>query len=711
MNRVPVVVEVIFTLLCSLPGQAQQTVAMATNVIVPPLVNFNGVLTDVNGKPLTDIRGVTFSLYKEEQGGAPLWMETQNVRPDTNGGYAVMLGSTTSAGIPADLFAAGEARWLGVQAAGQPEKPRVLLVAVPYALKAADAETVGGLPASAFMRAKPRGGTAGSSAAATTSKSSDGNLPTGNPLINPKITGKGTVNYIPLWDKTTDIVNSLMFQKNNNIGIGTTTPAATLDVNGKSDVRDTLTLFPKSTDSTVAISGTTFKIDQTGKVTFVSGQIFPGTGTITGVTTSNTSGLQGGGTSGTLNLSVRSAGVTNAMLQNSALKVTAGTGLTGGGSVALGGSTSLAVNLTVVPELGAANTFTNSNTMSVNSSSNPALTLANPSGDGLDISSAGSNGIRVAAAGSDGIAAFGNNAGGYFNGPGFGSYSVATADSNFAAAVYGGGMGSTQETFGVSGYSASDIGIGTYGQAVSASIEGAAFQTLSSPISFGVWGDTGATASVGVFGSADDANAFTGANNSEGGATAVFWNVETTNSTSPILTTNNNTFGGQCTIDVSGNIGCMGANSAVVPVDGGARKVALYAVEAPENWFEDAGSGQLSNGSAVISLESTFAQTVNTEMEYHVFLTPKGDCEGLYVSNETATGFEVHELRHGHSSISFDYRIMAKRKRYENIRLADKTKQFAPRPKRAEGPRPAMPTAQEIRKAQEAHLHAARLAK
>jgi hypothetical protein len=215
-----------------------------------------------------------------------------------------------------------------------------------------------------------------------------------------------------------------------------------------------------------------------------------------------------------------------------------------------------------------------------------------------------------------------------------------------------------------------------------------------------------------VFASADVGNAIWAANNSEGLiSTVVFENDESTDSGVPVLTTLGNSFLGQCMIDVSANLFCSGSKSAVVPVDGGARKVALYAVEAPENWFEDAGSGQLSNGSAVISLESIFAQTVNTEMEYHVFLTPKGDCEGLYVSNETAAGFEVHELRHGHSSISFDYRIMAKRTGYENIRLADKTKQFAPRPKRAVGPRPHMPTAQEIRKAQEAHLHAGYLSK
>jgi len=49
----------------------------------------------------------------------------------------------------------GEARWLGVQPEGQTEQPPILLLGVPYALKAGDAETWGGLPASAFVLAAP----------------------------------------------------------------------------------------------------------------------------------------------------------------------------------------------------------------------------------------------------------------------------------------------------------------------------------------------------------------------------------------------------------------------------------------------------------------------------------------------------------------------------------------------------------------------------
>lgn len=62
-------------------------------------------------------------------------------------------------------------------------------------------------------------------------------------------------------------------------------------------------------------------------------------GDITGVTAG--SGLTGGGTDGTVTLSIGTGAVTNAMLDNSSLTVGAGNGLTGGGSIALGGSGTL----------------------------------------------------------------------------------------------------------------------------------------------------------------------------------------------------------------------------------------------------------------------------------------------------------------------------------------------------------------------------------
>ncbi len=140
---------------CVLRASAQQPAASG---IVPPIVKFGGALTDVNSKPLTGTVGVTFSLYKDQEGGAPLWIETQNVTLDKTGHYTVSLGSTTSQGLPASPFAAGEARWLGVQVQGQAEQARTLLMSVPYALKALDAETIGGKPLSALQLAAPNGG-------------------------------------------------------------------------------------------------------------------------------------------------------------------------------------------------------------------------------------------------------------------------------------------------------------------------------------------------------------------------------------------------------------------------------------------------------------------------------------------------------------------------------------------------------------------------
>jgi hypothetical protein len=49
------------------------------------------------------------------------------------------------------------AHWISTQISGQRESARVLLMSLPYALKAADAEKLGGLPASAFMHANNGG--------------------------------------------------------------------------------------------------------------------------------------------------------------------------------------------------------------------------------------------------------------------------------------------------------------------------------------------------------------------------------------------------------------------------------------------------------------------------------------------------------------------------------------------------------------------------
>jgi len=358
MSRWKLSLSVWLLLICfAVSLSAQQAAPVAANAVVPPVIRFSGVLTDVNSKALTGTVGVTFSLYEEAQGGAALWVETQNVTPDKTGRYSVILGSTTSQGIPAEVFASGEARWLGVQAQGQTEQPRTLLMSVPYALKALDAETVGGKPASSFMLTPQAGG----------NSAVPGKLPPGT------ITGSGTADFIPMFTGSTTIANSGIFQTvGGNVGIATTTPAAKLDVKGTADVRNTLTLFPSGTHATLTVHGTAFEVSSAGLVTFVSGQTFPGTGTVTSV--GSGAGLTGGPITGSGTLSIASGGVTNRMLVNPSLTVAAGTDLTGGGAVALGGTTTLNLDTTKVPLLNAANTFTGNQTVNGNLSATGVVT-------------------------------------------------------------------------------------------------------------------------------------------------------------------------------------------------------------------------------------------------------------------------------------------------------------------------------------------------
>jgi hypothetical protein len=143
---------------------AQQLASSSSSSAVPRLVNFSGKAADAQGKTITGIAGVTLAIYKDQSEGAALWLETQNIQADAKGNYTVQLGATKPDGLPLDLFSSGEARWLGVTINGGTEQPRVLLLSVPYALKALDADTLGGRPASAFMIAPTPGSSAGSSA-------------------------------------------------------------------------------------------------------------------------------------------------------------------------------------------------------------------------------------------------------------------------------------------------------------------------------------------------------------------------------------------------------------------------------------------------------------------------------------------------------------------------------------------------------------------
>jgi trimeric autotransporter adhesin len=398
--------------LATVSSLAAQQSNQDASASIPHLIRFSGVLKDGEGKPAQGTVGITFAFYKDQQGGTPLWMESQDVAPDATGRYSVMLGTTKNDGLPEQLFIAKEARWLSVEPQSLPAPARVLLLSVPYALKAADAETIGGLPPSAFALAAPPITSATPAPAASTSNV----LPASSSVT----TSGGTGNLIPLFSTATDIENSAVSQTGSGstakIGINTTAPASTLDVKGTATVRGTFSLpatgvatatggkssqpanlaasvFNSSSsaavaqtfqfkaeptgNNTTAPSGTLnflygagtsapaetgLKIKSNGQITFATGRTFPtGNGTITGVTAGTD--LIGGGTSGTVTLSVDTTKVVTG--------VTAGTDLTGGG---VGGVPTLTLDTTKVPQLNSANTFTANQAVTGNLTATGAVT-------------------------------------------------------------------------------------------------------------------------------------------------------------------------------------------------------------------------------------------------------------------------------------------------------------------------------------------------
>ena len=206
---------------------ARPTLAASSVTAVPPLILYSGQVESRTGQMFA-----TFLIYQEQSGGEPLFTESQALALDATGHYKVQLGASNPNGLPSDLFSSGEARWLEVQIAGEPAQPRVLLVSVPYALKAADSAMLGGLPASAFALA---GSNTGLVDAATATISPDASAPT-------VTTTGGTANNLAKFSGTSTIVNSIIYDNGTDVGIGTTSPSAKLTVDGTMTVDGASTL-------------------------------------------------------------------------------------------------------------------------------------------------------------------------------------------------------------------------------------------------------------------------------------------------------------------------------------------------------------------------------------------------------------------------------------------------------------------------------------
>jgi hypothetical protein len=460
------------------PLSPRTPAAASAPTAIPSLVPFTGTAVSSEGKPLAGEASMTFMIFKDEAGGEPLWTESQTAAVDSTGHYKVQLGAANPNGLPSDLFANGEARWLEIQIAGEAQQPRVLLASVPYALKAADATTLGGLPASAFALA----------GAKTASASGlEGPTITSNAASNVTTTG-GTANTVAKFSGSNTIVNSILYDNGTEVGIGTTTPSATLTVDGTMTLNGASTLnggvaLPAQGTATASKSYSSqyIKMSTSAYNSSTKAVVAPRFQLMGEVTGNNTASPNG-----TLNL-LASAGPgapsetglyfnTNGTVHfasgqtfpgtgaGTITGVTAGTGLTGGGT---SGKVTLNLNTSTIPTLAANNTFTGSNVfvpslyeetdvnIDINNANSgnisPGLRLGSASGEGMASKrTSGGNQFGVdlytgysprLSINSSGQVAIGTGA--TFNGAQFQVQSASGDGGDFSGAVSGSGVSGT----------------------------------------------------------------------------------------------------------------------------------------------------------------------------------------------------------------------------------------------------------------------------
>ncbi len=286
-------------------------------------------------------------------------------------------------------------------------------------------------------------------------------------------------------------------------------------------------------------------------------------------------------------------------------------------------------------------------------------------------------------------------------GDGIRAYSSAT--SYYYAALYGKNVGTTGYGTGVYGESNQGVGVYAY-SSYGDGLEATTASTSKSAIyahadnGNGVWGislnkygvhggsanNFGVDASGGGDGSAYDllGDLSLGGNRGEifafGSVLDIFSNgyvvidLDNDNNSYDDFGIYNGTDTQVYSVDEAGNIWATGSKSAMVNTEDYGSRL-LYTVESSEVWFEDIGSARLDNGIVTVPFEPVFAQTVDLKVDYHVYLTPL--CEDpilVYVTSKTASGFTVKgaTLDNQPSSCGFDYRVVAKRLGYEDVRLA-----------------------------------------